>query len=207
MLTRMYSRALAATALAYVLLHHLGLLPSGLGAGPEGTRWADWLDLAVPWLVLAPAAVTLWAGRADVRSWVVFGAGVVAYTSGHGIHLAANSIGNQDPGPTAHLWDEVVGHLVWFVGVALVLAALALTMIGKPRPHAVGYVLAAAAGLTWASNAIGGGTLLLSLAVAIAAAAFGWRRRGELGVVLLVGYLPAVLVIGTELAVRVAGPA
>ena len=54
MLTRMYSRALAATALAYVVLHHLGLLPSGLGAGPDGTRWADWLDLAVPWLVLAP---------------------------------------------------------------------------------------------------------------------------------------------------------
>ena len=147
--------------------------------------------------------MTLWAGRADVRSWVVFGAGVVAYTSGHGIHLAANSIGNQDPGQTAHLWDEAVGHLVSFVGVALVLAALALTMIGKPRPHAVGYVLAAAAGLTWASNAIGGGTLLLSLAVAIAAAAFDWRRRGEMGVVLLVGYLPAVLVIGTEPA----GPA
>ncbi len=207
MLTRMYSRALAATALAYVLLHHLGLLPSGLGAGPAGTRWADWLDLAVPWLVLAPAAVTLWAGRADVRSWVVFGVGVVAYPSWHGIHLAANSIGNQDPGQTAHLWDEVVGHLVWFVGVALVLAALALTMIGRPRPGAVGYVLAVGAGLTWASNAMGGGTLLLSLAVAVAAAAFGWRRRRELGVVLLVGYVPALLIVGTELAVGVAGRA
>jgi hypothetical protein len=204
MLTRMYSRALAATTLAYVVLHHLGLLPSGLGAGPDGTRWADWLDLGVPWLVLVPAAVTMWAGRAAVRSWVVFGVGVVAYTSGHGIHLAANSIGNQDPGQTAHLWDEVVGHLVWFVGVAFVLAALALTMIGRPRPHAVGYVLAIGAGLTWASNAIGGGTLLLSLAVAIAAAGFGWMRRSELGVVLLVGYLPAVLVVGAELAIQAA---
>ena len=204
MLTRMYSRALAATTLAYVLLHHLGLLPSGLGAGPDGTRWADWLNLAVPWLVLAPAAVTMWAGRAAPRSWVVFGVGVVAYTSGHGIHLAANSIGNQDPGQTAHLWDEVVGHLVWFVGAALVLAALALTTIGRPRPGAVGYVLAVGAGLTWASNAIGGGTLLLSLCVAIAAAGFGWMRRRELGVVLLVGYLPAVLVVGIELAVQVA---
>ena len=156
----------------------------------------------------------MWAGRADARAWVVFGAGVVAYTSGHGIHLAANSIGNQDPGQTAHLWDEVVGHLVWFVGVALVLAALAraqagaagaqVTMTGRPRPHAVGYVLAVGAGLTWASNAIGGGTLLLSLAVAIAATGFGWMRRRELGVVLLVGYLPAVLIIGTALAVQVA---
>ncbi len=60
---RLYSRSLAATALAYACLHHLGLLPSGLGAGPEGTRWTDWLDLAVPWLVLAPAAaVVLGAG-------------------------------------------------------------------------------------------------------------------------------------------------
>jgi hypothetical protein len=149
----------------------------------------------------------MWAGRAAVGSWGVFGVGVVAYTSGHGIHLAANSIGNHDPGPTAHLWDEVVGHLVWFVGAALVLAGLALTMIGRPRPSAVGYVLAVGAGLTWASNAVGGGTLLFSLAVAIAAAGFGWTRRRELGVVLLVGYFPAVLVLGTELAIQAAGRA
>lgn len=198
----MYSRALAATALAYALLHHLGLLPSGLGPGPEGTRWADWVDLAVPWLVLTPAAVTMWAARAPVWSWAVFGAGVVAYTSGHGIHLAANSIGNEHPGTTAHLWDEVVGHYVWFVGVALVLAALALTMTGRPHPHPVGHVLALAAGLTWASNAVGGGTVVLNLAVALAAAAYGWIRRRELGVVLLVGYLPAVAVLVGELALR-----
>lgn len=204
MLAGMYSGALAATALAYAVLHHLGLLPSGLGSAPDGTRWADWLDLAVPWLVLAPAAVTLWAARASVRRWVIFGAGVVAYTSGHGIHLAANSIGNENPGRTAHLWDEVVGHYVWFVGVAFVLAALALTMVGRPRPHPVGYVLAAGAGLTWASNAVGGGTLLFSLAVAIAATVFGWVRRRELGVVLLVGYLPAAVVLGVELALHAA---
>lgn len=43
----MHSRALAVTAVAYAVLHHLGLLPDGLGAAPEGTRWTDWLDLAV----------------------------------------------------------------------------------------------------------------------------------------------------------------
>ncbi|MET1058653.1 MAG: hypothetical protein ABWX84_03595, partial [Nocardioides sp.] len=71
----MYSRWLASTALAYVVLHHLGLLPSGLGEGPEGTRWADWVDLVVPWLVLVPAALTLRAAPAPPRCWVVFGAG------------------------------------------------------------------------------------------------------------------------------------
>ncbi|HXH80766.1 hypothetical protein [Nocardioides sp.] len=191
----MHSRALAVTATSYAVLHHLGLLPEGLGPAPEGTRWTDWVDLAVPWLVLAPAAVTMWAARAPLRAWVVFGAGVVAYTSGHGIHLAANSIGNTDPGPTSHLWDEVVGHYVWFIGVALVLAALALTMGGRPRPHPIGHLLAVAVGLTWATNAVGGGTLVFSLVVAVVATVFGWVRRDGLGVVLLVGFLPAVVLL------------
>jgi len=196
----MYTRALASTALAYAILHHLGLLPMGLGAGPDGTRWADWLDLAVPWLVLVPAAATMWAAQAPIGSWIIFGAGVVAYTSGHGIHLAANSIGNVDPGETAHLWDEVVGHSVWFVGVALVLTALAQTMVGRPRPPLVGYVLAIAVGLTWASNALGGGTVVFCLVVAIVASWLGWQRRYELGIVLVVGFLPSVLVLGAEVA-------
>jgi hypothetical protein len=124
---------------------------------------------------------------------------VIAYSSGHGIHLAANSIGNDRPGPTAHLWDEVVGHQVWFVGVALVLAALAMTMEGRPHPPPVGYLWSLAAGLTWARNAVGGGTVLFSLVVAVAAASFGWVHRRELGVVLLIGYLPAAAVLAVEL--------
>lgn len=107
---RVFRRALVASALAYAIFHHLGLLPDGLGSGPRGTQWADWLDLAVPWLVLVPAAVALSAGHVTQRVWAVFGAGALAYASGHGIHLAANSVGNASPGPTTHLWDEVVGH-------------------------------------------------------------------------------------------------
>lgn len=197
---RRFRRALAATAVAYVFCHHLGLLPSGLGSGPHGTQWADWLDLAIPWLVLAPAAVALEAARVPPRVWPVFGAGVIAYASGHGIHLAANSVGNASPGPTAHLWDEVVGHYVWFAGVALVLAALSLAMVDRPRPHALGYALAIGAGLTWATNAVGGGTVVFSLVVALAVVAFGWRHRGDLAGILWVGYSPAVVVLGAELA-------
>ena len=195
----MYPRWLAATALSYAVVHHLGLLPGGLGDAPSGTRWADWLDLAVPWLVLAPAAATIHAARSGARTWVVFAVGAVAYTSGHGLHLAANSIGNADPGPTAHLWDEVVGHYVWFAGVALVAAALVRTMAVRPRPSPVGYLLALAVGLTWASNAVGGGTVIASLLVAAAATAYGWTRRHELGLVLAVSGLPAVAVLVTDL--------
>lgn len=191
----MYSRWLALTALSYAALHHLGLLPGGLGEGPDGTRWADWLDLLVPWLVLTPAAATLWADRCPPATWVVFGVGAGLYVSGHGIHLAGNSVGNVHPSATAHLWDERVGHLVWYAGVALVLAALARTMVGRSRPGAVGYLLAVAVGLTWAANALGGGTLWLSLPVAAVACWYGWRHRHDLAGTLVVGFAPAVVVL------------
>jgi hypothetical protein len=198
MLAAMYSRWLAVTAFAYAVCHHLGLLPDGLGTGPDDTRWADWLDLSVPWLVLVPAALTMRAAEAAPRTWAVFGAGAIAYVSGHGIHLAANSIGNADPGDTAHLWDEPVGHAIWYAGAALVVGALALTMVGRPRPRPVGYLLAVAVGLTWATNTLGGGPLVLGLLVAVGACAFGWVRRAELGVVLVVGFAPALVVLGVS---------
>ncbi|GAA4691123.1 hypothetical protein [Nocardioides conyzicola] len=188
----MYSRWLALTAVSYAVLHHLGLLPDGLGTGPDETRWADWLDLLVPWLVLLPAALTLRAARAEERTWWLFGAGVLAYASGHGIHLAGNSVGNSHPSDTAHLWDEVVGHAIWYAGVVLVLVALTRTMIGRDRPGLVSYVLAVAVGLTWATNAVGGNTEVFSLVVALLATAVGWRHRGDLAGVLLVGFAPAV---------------
>jgi hypothetical protein len=197
-----YARALATTALSYGVLHHLGLLPEGLGDGPDGSRWADWLDLLVPWLVLAPAAWTLVEAHADRRTWLVFAAGALAYANGHGIHLAGNSVANVEPGPTAHLWDEVVGHAVWYAGVALVVVALAATMRGRPRPPWPAYPLALGVGITWATNALGGGTTGPALAAALVASWWGWRRRDELGVVLLVGFVPgAVLLVGALLGV------
>jgi hypothetical protein len=72
-------------------------------------------------------------------------------------------------------------------------------MTGRPRPPPIGYLLAVAAGVTWASNAVGGGTVLFSLVVAAVASAFGWVHRRELGVLLLVGYLPAVAILVIEL--------
>ena len=205
MLGGVYRRWLALTALSYSVVHHLGLLPDGLGHGPSGTRWADWLDLLVPWLVLVPAALAVRAAGASERTWAVLGAGVVAYAGGHGIHLAANSIGNVARSDTAHVWDETVGHLVWYAGVALVLAALARTMVGEPRAGALGHLLALAVGLTWASNAAGGGTVVPSLVIAIGAVAFGWRHRSGLAGVLVTGFVPAVLVLGVAVGAALGG--
>jgi hypothetical protein len=192
-----YLRWLAVTATAYVVLHHLGLIHGGLGPAPSHTQWIDWFDLVVPYLVLGPAAATLRAAGADARTWVVFGIGAVTYATGHGVHLSANSVGNAAPGPTEHLWDEVVGHYIWYAGVALVVVALARTMAGRPQPGVVGLALAALVGLTWASNAVGGGTVVFSLVLAVVAAAYGWRHRTELTVALgLAGAVAVVVLVG-----------
>ena len=197
MLLGVYLRWLAVTAAAYAVFHHLGLIDGGLGGGPSDTQWIDWFDLVVPFLVLGPAAAALRAAGADGRTWLVFGIGAVTYATGHGVHLAANSVGNAAPGPTEHLWDEVVGHYVWYAGVALVVVALAMTMSGRPRPPVVGYAAAALAGLTWATNAVGGGTVVFSLVLALVAAAYGWGRRGDLTAVLAVaGGVAAITLIG-----------
>jgi hypothetical protein len=124
----------------------------------------------------------------------VFGAGALASTSGHGIHLAANSVGNADParprtcgtrssatgsGSPAWPWCSRRWRARW----------------SAAHGRTLGYVLALAVGLTWASNAVGGGTEVLSLVVSLAAVAFGWSQRRGLGVVLLVGYAPAVPIL------------
>lgn len=202
-----YARLLLATASAYVVAHHLGLLSSDLGlpaSAPRGTTWADWLDLFVPFVVLVPAAATLRAARAGEPLWWLFGAGAVLYTCGHGIHLAGNSLHNAGAGEPAHLWDEVVGHTVWYVGAALVVAALAATMRGRPQARGpAAYGAALAVGLTWATNAIGGGTVLASLAAAAAALVFGWRHRRELAALIaLSGTAAALVLVGALIAAR-----
>jgi hypothetical protein len=56
-----------------------------------------------------------------------------------------------------HLWDETVGHLVWYAGVAVVVAALAAGMARERSPSGfLAPVLALAVGVTWATNAAGG---------------------------------------------------
>ena len=193
--------ALALTAVAYNVCHHVGSLPDGLGGAGHGTRLADWIDLAAPFLVLVPALLTLVAARTDRTTYAVFVLGALLYAQGHGIHLAANSIGNTDPGPTAHFWDESAGHLIWYAGAAVVVAALARTMTGRAT-HPAAYLLGVASGITWATNALGAELEVVAAVPALAAAVYGWRHRGDQRV--LVGVAGAValvsLLVGTRLA-------
>lgn len=184
-------------ALAYNVLHHLGALPDGLGPAPSATRWVDWLDLLTPYVVVGFALLALAASGTDRRGWWMALLGAGAYVQGHAVHLAANSIGNvRGDAPPVHLWDEVVGHWLWYAGFALLLAALARAVV--LRVHPVSAALAIGTGVTWTTNALEGTTAVGSLLVAVGLAGWGWQRQNEgTGRLLLLAFgTSAVLLAG-----------
>lgn len=192
------SRWLGWFVVAVVVGHHVGTIFAGLGPAGRGTEWADWIDLAVPYAVIGAALGALRAAHADRRTWLLAAAGAVAYAQGHGIHLAANSVGNaRGNAQPVHLWDEVVGHYVWYAGLYLLVAALVLALVDRPRPAGPAWVLAVLLGLTTATNAIEGGTPVFTLAVAAAFVAWGWRHRRASGLLLVTAYgVGALLLLG-----------
>ncbi len=84
------------------------------------------IDLITPFALIGTAAATLVALEARGRILVVAGVAAILYVEGHGIHLSANSIANEGPGPEVddlvHFWDETFSHIVavsgWFGLVA-----------------------------------------------------------------------------------------
>lgn len=171
----MTSRWLGVLAAVYVVGHHTGTALAPLGTvGP--TRWADWVDLLLPYALFASAAMVLLRAEATRRAWVVLGVAAVVYTQGHGIHLAANSIGNElGHAPVITLWDEHLGHYLWYLGVALLAAALSLG-VRTPELSRAGWVLAALVALTLTTNAIEGQSVPLSAALGVGLVA--WSRLG-----------------------------
>lgn len=174
--------ALLLFAVGYNVAHHNGVFFQGLGSLGD-TRIADWIDLLTPFAVLGPLAWALSVGRTTRTNVVLFLVGVVVYVEGHGIHLAANSIGNvvlPDSGgaDVIHLWDEVVGHYVWYAGAALAVVAVyrAVEFEAVPcGPLPIG--LAGLTGLTWATNGLEGGTAIFSLLCAVVGFIVVWRKR------------------------------
>lgn len=174
------TRWLIGFAVAVIIGHHIGVLLKPLGNLGPGVEWADWVDLLTPYAVVGTALGVLLAAGATRRAWLIAALGTVVYVEGHGVHLAANSIGNaRGNAQPVHLWDEVVGHYLWYAGLYLLLVALALTL--RPVPRGVGaWPLAALFGLTLATNGIEGGTPVFTLAVVLGFAVWGLRRRDAL---------------------------
>lgn len=136
------------------IFHHSGTLFTPLGEMPFNaawgqTRWADWLDLFTPYLMVLLAAWALAEAAAARRAWVIFAARAVTYVEGHGVHLSANSISNRHPSDLVHLWDETVGHYLLHAGLALMVVGLMLAIGRQPRfPPGLALPLAVLAGMT-----------------------------------------------------------
>jgi hypothetical protein len=112
--------------------------------GPaQAFTWQEAIDLLTP-LVVIPLAwwVLVGTGRLHGPAFVAFLVIAVLWAAGHGIHLAANAIGDAYPvgperdafyattaGDLDHWLDEVLSHWMWHVAwVALSFLMLALAV-------------------------------------------------------------------------------
>ena len=187
--------------LAVVIGMQIGPIAIPLGRTIDHTRYADFLDLLTPYAVLGTAAWVLAGLAARRTSWFVLAVGGVVFTQGHGLHLSANSVGNVVPGQTEHLWDEIIGHYVWYTGLALVIFALARELAPRALPTGrslgLAYFGAVALGVTIFDNLDEGGTVAAGSVMVAAFIAYGWRFRRTSGRLLVVAYgLTALGLIG-----------
>jgi hypothetical protein len=183
-------------ALGYVVFHHAGTIFADLGNVGD-TRWADWVDLLTPYVVTGAAAGALRSARAGRATWVAFWFAAILYTQGHGIHLAANSVANVAPGEPAHLWDEVVGHYLWYGGFVLIVATLAATLAERrARGGLLAYLLALLVGFTSFTNSVEGRTVVLGFVSAAVFVGWGLVTRHGMGRFLLTAYLASAALLG-----------
>jgi hypothetical protein len=153
--------ALLAFSAVFLVFHHL---PSF-----AGETAGDWVDLVTPFAVVAASVLLL--GRGAPGYAVAVGVlGAVLYVDGHGIHLAANSIGHEeltgDAEDVTHFWDETWGHAEWHLGWFLLIVAFCLAdrarLVRVSKPLAA--LGALALGWTLFTSTVEGGTWWLELA-------------------------------------------
>ena len=189
-------RLLGLSALAMVLTHWLRLLPLGFEA-PGQTRYEDFADLLTPYVVAGPALAALARVGATRRTWLLALTGAAAFVQGHGLHLSANSIRHaRGPGAPVDLWDERVGHWIWFVGLSVLVAAVAHAVpLHGALPGWRAVALTGLVALTWAANVVEAGITPLGSALAVGLVALGWRQRSGLTGRLLVAAFGLSLVL------------
>jgi hypothetical protein len=179
-------------AIGYAVLHHGGTIFADVGdVDDTQTRWADWIDLLTPYVVTGTAAGALRGAGASRGTWTLFWFATVMYTQGHGIHLAANSVNNAVAGHNepAYLWDEHVGHYLWYVGFYLLVVALALALADRrPRGGLGAQLLALLVGFTSFTNAVEGQTPWLGIGASVVFVAWGLLTRDGMGRLLLTAY-------------------
>jgi hypothetical protein len=167
----MVGRRLLLFAVAVAVFHHV---PS-----VAGDTAGDWIDLLSPFAVVGAAAGVLVAERARGVALAVAVVAAILYVDGHGIHLAANSIGHEDPTGdverVTHFWDEEWGHFEWHLGLFGLLASFGLAAGPDPVSRGVAAAVVVLLGATFFTSTVEGGTWWLEL---VATAVFvPWALR------------------------------
>jgi hypothetical protein len=138
-------------------------LPAVAGAA------ADWIDLATPFAVIGASALLLRQRPTALVLFIVV-SGVLLYVSGHGIHLAANSIDYErltgDAREVAYFWDEQWSHSQWHLGWFVLILGFCLAERERPASvePALGAVSALLLAATLFTSTVEGGTWWLELA-------------------------------------------
>ena len=187
-------------ALAVIIGMQAGTIFEPLGNLGE-TRVADWIDLLTPFAVVGGAGMILAQANPRRVPWLLFGAGAITFTLGHGLHLSANSVSNADDpalkdADIVHLWDEVASHYIWYTGLFVVMAAIALSIRTiEVRLGPWGIVVGSLFALTLVNTYIEGDVAWLGLGLLSAAAVASrrWRKEPVSRLVGLVGGLGLVL--------------
>ena len=169
--------AFFAFAVSFAVFQHVPSFAGGAG---------DFVDLVTPFAVVGTAALVLGSLRAAPAAIGLALLAGVLYVDGHGIHLAANSIGNEtglsgDAEDVAHFWDETFGHIEWHLGWMLLVGAIAVAEAlgrgprGRPRPYALAGATVAVLGFTLFTSTVEGHTWWLALGAAPVFLAWAWQ--------------------------------
>lgn len=161
---------------------------------PAGFTLQEAADLLTP-LAVIPLAWWVLDGIAPLRAPTIAAALVLSlvWVDAHGIHLAANAIGDvfaagpardafyaTPAGDLDHFLDEGLGHWEWHVGWAgWSVLLLTASLRGPAGSRAANWLVPAVAGaihgVTFFFVTTEGGTIVLGAAVSIALAAVGGR--------------------------------
>jgi len=186
------ARRLLLFAVAVLVFHHA---PSF-----AGDTAGDWIDLLTPFAVVGAAAWFLWGVRAPGPALVLAFVAGVLYVDGHGIHLAANSIGHESPTGdverVTHFWDEEWGHFEWHLVLFGLTAALALAAGAEHVSRRVGFAVAVLLGFTFFTSTVEGGTWWLELIATAVLVPWALRARGAVLVSCASAFALAAVMIG-----------
>jgi hypothetical protein len=156
---------------------------AAIGAG-------DVVDLVTPFAVVGAAALLLASLRPTAGPLALAVASAVAYVDGHGIHLAANSLADDESElPSAieesvYFWDERFGHIEWHLGwIGMIAAFVAAERRPLPFRRNLAFASIAMLGTALVAATVEGQTWWLVLAVTPPFVVAARRGRGHVAVV------------------------